>query len=121
MILAGTQDISADTILINALSQASLQYGGVPVEDAQSAEELLNSYLMAFGLQIEPVPYEELDLTAFRAIAADGVPQFFPPGTVLVAVEYEAGIALYQVVFDGPIADYEPLAREIIANATIGG
>lgn len=124
-ILAGTQDIPEGVILIQAQSQASLQYGGFQVEDATSAEELLTSYLdflqLGFGAQItdEPVPYEEIDLPAYRFLSTDGVDQLFPPGTVLVAVEYAEGLALYQVVFDGSITEYEPIAREIISNATI--
>lgn len=119
-ILAGTQDIPDGTILINALSQATVQYSGLPVEEATNAEEFLTTYMMNFGQTGDPVPYEELEgLTAYRYVSVDGVEQFFPAGTVLVTVEYAEGMALYQVVFDGPIQEFEPLAREIIGNATI--
>ena len=126
-ILAGTQDIPEGVILIQAQSQASLQYAGFQVEDATNAEELMTNYLdflqLGFGAQItdEPVPYEEIDIPAVRFVSTDGVNQLFPAGTVLVAVEYAEGLALYQVVFDGSIQEFEPLAREIIANATIDG
>lgn len=126
-ILAGTQDIPEGVILLQAQSQASLQYSGFQVEDATTAEELLTSYLafleMGFGAQFadDPVPYEELGLPAYRFVSTDGVDQLFPAGTVLVAVEYAEGLALYQVVFDGSIQEFEPLAREIISNATIDG
>jgi len=121
-ILAGTQDIPEGVILIQAQSQASAAFAGALVGDATTAEEFLTSYMMTFGQTIEPVPYEELEgLTAFRYVSVDGVEQFFPAGTVLVTVEYAEGMALYQVVFDGSIQEFEPLAREIIANATIDG
>ena len=67
----------------------------------------------------DPVPYEELSLPAYRFVATDAVDQLFPAGTVLVAVEYAGGLALYQVVFNGSIQEFEPIAREIISNATI--
>jgi hypothetical protein len=120
-ILAGMQEIPEGAVLINALSQASLAYGGYPVGDAANAEELLSGYLMAFGQTGEAVPYEELDIPAYRYVSVDGVEQFFPAGTVLVAVEYDSAMALYQVVFDGPIEEFEPSVREIIANASIDG
>lgn len=121
-ILAGSQEIPEGAILINALTQGTVQYSGVPVEDATTAEEMLSSYLTNFGITDAPVPYEELEgLTAYRYVSVDGVEQFFPAGTVLVTVEYEGGMALYQVIFDGSIQEYEPIAREIIANATITG
>lgn len=118
-ILAGTQDIPDGAVLVNALTAATLQYAGVPVEDAIDAQDLLSRYLMTFGQTDDPVEYEEIDFPAYRVVSVDGVEQFFPAGTVLVAVEYEAGIALYQVVFDGAIEDFEPSVREIINNANI--
>lgn len=120
-ILAGTQDIPDGAILVNALSQASMQYGGFPVEDATNAEELLATYMMNFGQPGDPVPYEEIGLPAYRYVSVDGVEQFFPAGTVFVTVEYAEGLALYQVVFNGTIEEFEPIAREIISNATIDG
>lgn len=118
-ILAGTQDIPEGVILIQAQSQAVLQFSGLPVEDETNAEDLLAAFMMNFGQTGEPVPYEEIDLPAYRYVSVDGVEQFFPAGTVLVTVEYADGMALYQVVFDGSIQEFEPLAREIISNATI--
>lgn len=118
-ILAGTQDIPEGAVLVQAYTQATLQYAGVPVEDATSPEELLNTYLMTFGQTDEPVEYEEIDFPAYRVVSVDGVEQFFPAGTVLVAVEYDSGMAFYQVIFDGAIEDFEPSVREIINNASI--
>lgn len=126
-ILAGTQDIAEDVILIQAQSQASLVYGGFQVGDATTAEGLLTDYLaflqMALAAELtgDPVPYEEIALPAYRFVATDAVDELFPAGTVLVAVEYANGLALYQVVFDGGIRTFEPIAREIISNATIDG
>lgn len=120
-ILAGTQEIPEGAVLINALSQASLQYGGYPVGDVDNAQDLMTGYLSAFGVMDEPVEYTEADVTAYRYVSVDGVEQFFPGGTVLVSVEYEDGLALYQVVFDGPIEEFEPSVREIINNASIAG
>ena len=120
-ILAGTREIPEGVMLIQAQSQASAAFAGALVGDATNAEEFLTSYMMTFGQTIEPVPYEELGLPAFRYVSVDGVEQFFPAGTVVVTVEYAEGMALYQVVFDGSIQEFEPLAREIIANATIDG
>jgi len=120
-ILAGTQDIPEGAILIQAQSQATVNYSGAPVASATTADEFLKSYLTAFGQTAEPVPYEEIDLPAYRHVSVDGVEQFFPAGTVLVTVEYAEGMALYQVIFDGSIEEFEPIAREIINNATIDG
>lgn len=122
-ILAGMQDIPEGVILIQAQSQASLQYGGVPMRNVETPDDMMRSYFMALaGQSIDPVPYEELEgLTAFRHVSVDGIEQYFPAGTVIVTVEYAEGMALYQVVFDGSIQEFEPIAREIIANATIDG
>lgn len=115
LVVSGAFDAPAEgQIGISVLFPEVATQVGLPVDDGPVA------LLEAFNTAVESTDmvedYFELLYPAAITVYTDAAA---PEGTISIAVEYDAGVALYVVQIGGEFADFEPLILSLIDRAFI--